>query len=90
MNHEQLENKAFKLGASQFGRSNRLNKRFYVIYNNKTIHFGSKTGKTYIDHHNIDLRKNWIARHSKIQNSKGEYVITIKDSPSYWSKNLLW
>jgi hypothetical protein len=90
MNHEQLENKAFKLGASQFGISNRLNKRFYVIYNNNTIHFGSKTGKTYIDHHNIDLRKNWIARHSKIQNSKGEYVITIKDSPSYWSKNLLW
>ena len=89
MNHEQLENKAFK-GASQFGISNRLIKRFYVIYNNKTIHSGSKTGKTYIDHHNIDLRKNWIARHSKIQNSKGEYVITIKDSPSYWSKNLLW
>ncbi len=90
MNHEQLENKAFKLGASQFGISNRLNKRFYVIYNNKTIHFGSKTGKTYIDHRNNELRKNWIARHSKKQNSKGEYVITIKDSPSYWSKNLLW
>ena len=89
MNYEQLEKKAFKLGASQF-ISNRLNKRFYVIYNNKTIHFGSKTGKTYIDHRNNELRKNWIARHSKIQNLKGEYVITIKDSPSYWSKNLLW
>jgi hypothetical protein len=90
MNYEQLEKKAFKLGASQFGISNRLNKRFYVIYNNKTIHFGSKTGKTYIDHRNNELRKNWIARHSKIRNLKGEYVITIKDSPSYWSKNLLW
>ena len=90
MNHVQLENKAFKLGASQFGISNRLNKRFYVIYNNKKIHFGSKTGKTFIDHRNNELRKNWIARHSKIQNSNGEYVITIKDSPSFWSKNLLW
>ena len=90
MNYEQLEKKAFKLGASQFGISNRLNKRFYVIYNNKTIHFGSKTGKTFIDHRNNELRKNWIARHSKIQNSKGEYVITLKDSPSFWSKNLLW
>jgi hypothetical protein len=58
MNHEQLENKAFKLGASQFGISNRLNKRFYVIYNNKTIHFGSKTGKTFFDHRNNELRKN--------------------------------
>ena len=90
MNYEQLEKKAFKLGASQFGISNRLNKRFYVIYNNKTIHFGSKTGKTFIDHRNNELRKNWIARHSKIQNYNGEYVITIKDSPSFWSKNLLW
>ena len=32
MNYEQLEKKAFKLGASQFGISNRLIKRFYVIY----------------------------------------------------------
>jgi hypothetical protein len=44
MNHEQLEKKSFFLGASQFGISNRLNKRFYVIYNNKKIHFGSKMG----------------------------------------------
>ena len=90
MNYEQLEKKAFKLGASEFGISNRLNKRFYVIYNNKKIHFGSKTGKTFIDHRNNELRKNWIARHSKIQNSNGEYVITLKYSPSFWSKNLLW
>jgi hypothetical protein len=42
MNHEQLEKaKTFKLGASQFGVSNRCNKRFYVFYNNKIIHMVS-------------------------------------------------
>ena len=25
-------------------------KRFYVIYNNKVINFGSKVGQTFIDH----------------------------------------
>ena len=90
MNNYKLEQKAFQLGASKFGISNRINKLFYVIYNNKYIHFGSKNGNTYIDHHDDEIKKNWIARHSKIKNSKGEYVITLKDSPSYWSKNLLW
>ena len=90
MNNNKLEQKALKLGASKLGISNRFNKRFYVIYNNKYIHFGSKNGNTYIDHHDDEIRKNWIARHSKIKNYKGEYVITLKDSPSYWSKNLLW
>lgn len=68
-----------KLGASQFDVDlhNRLDKRSYVKYNDKYIHVGSKTGQTYIDHHNTGLRKNWIARHSKIQNVKGEYVITL-------------
>ena len=90
MNINKLEQKAFKLGASEFGISNRINKRFYVIYNNKYIHFGSKNGNTYIDHHNDEIKQNWIARHSKIKNKTGEYVIKIKESPSFWSHNLLW
>ena len=90
MNNNKLEQKAFKLGASQFGISNRINKRFYVIYKNKNIYFGSKNGNTYIDHHDDEIKKNWIARHSKIKNKKGEYVIKIKESPSFWSHNLLW
>ena len=90
MNNNKLQQQSFKLGASQFGISQRINKRFYVIYNDKYIHFGSKNGHTYIDHHDDEIRKNWIARHSRIKNKKGEYVITLKESPSFWSKNLLW
>ena len=42
MNINKLEKKALILGASKFGLSDRINKRFYVIYHNKYIHFGSK------------------------------------------------
>ena len=43
-----LKNKALSLGASEFGGSDRKNKRFYVVYNNKIIHFGSPTAKTFL------------------------------------------
>jgi len=35
-----MEQKAIKLGASSFGNSKAKNKRYYVIYNGKTINFG--------------------------------------------------
>ena len=85
-----LYNNALKLGATDFNFSNRKNKRFFVIYQNKPIHFGSKTGSTYIDHHDNIKRKNWKARHSKIINNDGIPFYKIKTSPEFWSYNLLW
>ena len=67
-----------------------MNKRYYVIYNERKINFGSKHGHTYIDHHNNDIRRAWIARHSKIKNHTNQYVINLKTSASYWSKAILW
>ena len=32
----------------------------------KIINFGSKNGKTFVDHHGKDKRNAWRARHSKI------------------------
>ena len=87
---ESLYKKALKLGASHFDNSNLKNKRFYVIYNNQKIHFGSKTGSTFIDHHDPIKRKNWLARHTKIINKEGIPFYKIKTSPSFWSLNLLW
>ena len=72
--------KALELGATDFDISEKKDKRFYVIYNNKKIHFGSKTGKTFIDHKDETKKDNWYARH----------VINLKSSPSYWSAHLLW
>ena len=85
-----LYNKAIKHGASDFGISHNMNKRYYVIYNERKINFGSKHGHTYIDHRNNDIRRAWIARHSKIKNHNNQYVINLKTSASFWSYRLLW
>ena len=87
---ERLQTKAKKLGATSFGVSKKKNKRFYVIYKGKIINFGSDVGSTFIDHNDVKKRSAWLARHSKIKNMKGQYVIKLKTSPSYWSKNILW
>ena len=87
---EGLKNKALSLSASDFGGSNRMSKRFYVVYDKKIIHFGSPKGKSYFDHQDEKKRDAWYARHSKILNKKGEAVIKLKTSPSFWSANLLW
>jgi hypothetical protein len=85
-----LYNKALKLGASDFGESKIKTKRFYVVYNDKVINFGSKNGSTFLDHKDKKKKDNWFKRHSKIKNKKGEFVINNKDSPSFWSNNILW
>jgi len=85
-----LFDKALNLGASDFGKSNNKTKRFYVVYQNKKINFGSKSGSTFIDHQNKDMLKGWRARHSKIINEDGTPFYKIKTSPEYWSWNLLW
>ncbi len=85
-----LYEKAFKLGATEFGKSTRKGKRFYVIYKGKIIHFGSKTGSTFIDHQDELIKKNWRARHKKIISKSGIPFYKIKSSPEYWSYRILW
>ena len=82
---DELRKKAKSLGVTQFGKSVVKGKRFYVIYNNKTINFGSDVGSTYYDHHNLAKKKAWYARHSKIRN-----CINLRSSPSYYSARILW
>ena len=87
---EKLRTKAISLGASDFGISKSKNKRFYVIYQGKKINFGLKTGSTFIDHGDSTIRRAWIARHSKIKNKEGQYVINLKTSPNFWNLKILW
>ena len=84
-----LKRMAMSLGASSLIPSSRKNKRLMVVYRGHKIHFGSKTGRTFIDHNNPYIRRAWYARHSKIV-SNGEYVINNPLSPSYWSARILW
>ena len=85
-----MDLKAKNLGASAFGVSKAKGKRYYVIYNNKIINFGSNIGSTFIDHHDQKKRRAWQARHSKITNKQGKYVYKLPSSPAFWSWNLLW
>jgi hypothetical protein len=85
-----LKQKALLLGADYFGFSSRKGKKYMVIYKDKKIHFGSEIGSTFIDHHDENKRRNWRARHEKILNKYGYPVYLIKESPSWWSYNLLW
>ena len=85
----ELDKKARTFGATEFGLSKTKNKRFYVIYNDTKINFGSKVGKTYIDHHDGNKRKAWRARHIKIlKNGKPAYK--NKMSPEFWNWHLTW
>lgn len=85
-----LFNMSSLLGASDFGISNRKTKRFFVIYKDKKIHFGSKSGQTFMEHGDVLKQKAWVKRHAVIKNKKGQYVILLKESPSYWAYRLLW
>lgn len=85
-----LKIKAMSLGAEGFGKSTTRGKRFYVIYDNKKINFGSDVGRTFIDHGDERKKAAWIKRHAKILNKNGIRVMGLKSSASYWSRHLLW
>ena len=87
---KELHDKAMKLGASNFGYSKAKGKKYFVVYDGKTINFGAKGMSDFTKHKDEDRRKRYYARHSKIKDKRGKKVITQKSSPSFWSYNLLW
>jgi hypothetical protein len=77
---------------SGIGYSKRKGKRFIVDIGDPTtqrIHFGSKNGKTYIDHGDKKKRIAWKARHKKIM-KQGKPAYLDKSSPEFYSWHLLW
>ena len=85
-----LRNKALRHGASEFGVSNRRNKKFYVVYNGKSIHFGAKGYSDYTKHKDKERRDRYRARHKKIKLKDGSLAYKNKNQPAYWSWTLLW
>ena len=43
--------------------STRADKRLTAEFPNRTVHFGSKGGSTYLDHGDDQVRAAWLARH---------------------------
>jgi len=87
---EGLEKKAFDLGATEFGKSKRKDKKYYVVYQGKKINFGSASGQTFLDHGDEKKKENWKKRHSKIVDKDGVPFYTKKNSAEHWSYYLLW
>ena len=85
-----VEEKALDLGASEFGNSNRVNKRYYVIFDGKRINFGQPGAETYADGASEMKRSSYRARHKKILLKNGTPAYLDKSQPAYWSWNVLW
>ena len=66
-------------------KSNRIDKKFKAVFSNgKVVHFGSKFGDTFLDHHDIIKRFNHLKRHQVNEDWMNPY------SPGALSAYLLW
>ena len=83
--------KALGLNWRSLGPSHRHGKRLQILHEGRLIHFGAwpVAEGTFVDHGNLEIRRNWRARHSKIMKN-GHRAYMDPDSPSFYSWNLLW
>jgi len=44
-------------------KSTKSDKKMMAVFDHKTVHFGQRDSKTYLDHHDRDKRSNYISRH---------------------------
>ena len=70
--------------------SQRKNKKLYVVYGGKQIHFGSQSHSDFLQHNDQQRRKRYHARADKIKLKDGSYAVDNMNSPAFWSKHLLW
>jgi hypothetical protein len=71
---------------ARLSKSSRKGKRFTVLYDGRTIHFGSDVGSTFIDHGDEKKKLAWIARHKKANGDKFDDFTTSMG----WANWLLW
>ena len=85
-----IHKKALQLGASDFGQSARKNKKYYVVYAGKTIHFGYAPMDDFTTHKDPRRQASYRARARGIRNKSGQLTYKLKTSANYWAYNLLW
>lgn len=90
INMEALRKKALAHGATEFGRSNRKGKKYYVVYGGKIINFGDSNMEDFTQHKDEKRRASYRARASGIKNKDGQLTYKLKTSSNYWSYWLLW
>ena len=65
-------------------KSERPEKRFMAKFEKKTVHFGQKGGKAFVDHRDEKKKAAWEARH-RVREDWGDY-----DTAGALSKHVLW
>ena len=84
-----------------FKKSTRPGKKYMVVVNGKTIHFGSLSNEqyrdttglglyTHLNHNDEKRRASYLARAKGIKNKKGEPTWKDKNSANYFSVKYLW
>lgn len=81
--------------ARQFGfpiphSSQRKNKKLYVNYNGKEIHFGYRKMEDYLQHKDGIRREKFRARARGIMNKSGYPAYKDITSPLFWTYRILW
>lgn len=87
---DKLKEKALSYGATDLKKSNRKDKKYYVVYNDKKIHFGHTKYQDFTQHNDPERRKRYLARATKIKDSSGKLTAENKNSANFWAINLLW
>ena len=85
-----IKNKAFRLGATEFGRSKTKDKKYYVVYRGKVINFGQKGYEDFTIHKDEKRRQAYRKRHMAIKTKSGKLAYKDKMRSAYWALNLLW
>ena len=63
--------------------STRKDKKYMMVFEDKVIHFGSKVSNTYLDHHDVIKKENYLKRHAPSEN-------WTKINAGSLSRYLLW
>ena len=70
--------------------SQRKNKKLYVVYHGRQIHFGDRRYSDFLQHNDEQRRERYHARAKKIKLKDGSYAVDNMKKPSYYALNILW
>ena len=84
-----------------FKKSTRPGKKYMVVVNGKTIHFGDSSSEqykdttglglyTHLNHNDEKRRASYLARAKGIRNKAGELTWKDKNTSNYFSVKYLW
>ncbi len=91
MSQATLKKRALGLGAVDFGRSPRKNKKYFVeLPDGERIHFGHSLYSDFTEHRDRERQRRYLARASRIRDKSGNLTVNNPRSSNFWAIRLLW